>query len=348
MRVRLPFPVNCSRVLQGKRSYQNGYVVFEDTFDVKEAEEKDTVLAAKVLYRGVVEEAYRVYEGQFYRPAETAWYDGKNLNKRYFPEDVDISELGALLVNGGDPLAPGEFMYEHSRLPKMLMEVRAHEVQRFENADQEIEKRRSLARRAYEEVALVIDGMLWMSIDEPHLIVKRPPRGFEGQTDIEITVSERRPTPGKRGGVLRDTPYEPPQLCPTFRVDRLDEMVDLIGDCRREDGVETHFILPELQVIRPEFFVYDDETDNLVRSADEVLSMTQAELRGATKSFVEAWHDVDVAVAKGLHSLEACSGEDIEAGLDLIASVSRNEKARKVASRALERFSLRAIGPTFR
>lgn len=349
MKVRLPFPVSCSRVLPGKRSYSNGYVVFEETFDVREAAEKDTVLAAKVMFGGVAEEAYRVYEGHFYRPASIGWYDTEELNKRHFPEDVDNRGLAAVLVNGGNPLAPGEFIYEYSRLTSMLREVRSHEVLRFDNADQEIERRRNLARVAYEEMALVIDGMVWMRIDEPHLIVKRPERGFfDGQTDIEITVSERRPVPGQLGGVLRQIPYEPPQLCPTFRLDRMEEMVDFIGECRREDGVETRFILPELHVLRPEFFVYDDETDNLVRSADQVLSMTQPELRGASKSFMEAWHDADVAVAKGLKSLEACSGEEIEAALDLIASASRNEKARKVASRALERFSLRAIGPTFR
>jgi len=348
MKVRLPFPVNCSRVLPGKRSYQNGYVVFEDMFDIKVVEEKDTVLAAKVMYRGVTEEAYRVYEGHFYRPAETAWYDGKNLKRRNFPEDVHHSELGALLVNGGESLAPGDFVYEYSRVPTMLKEIKSHEVLRFDNADQEIERRRNLARVAYENLGLVIDGMLWMRIDEPHLIIKRPIRGFDGHTDVEITVSERRQVPGQRGGVLRNVPYEPPRLCPTFRLDRLDEMVDFVSESRREEGVETQFILPELFVLRPEFFVYDDETDNLVRSADEVLSMTQPELRGASKPFVNAWHDVDVAVAKGLKSLEACSVEEIEAGLDLIASVSRNEPARKIASRALERFDLRTIGPTFR
>jgi hypothetical protein len=277
------------------------------------------------------------------------WYDSEEKNKRSFPEDLDSLEIAALLVNGGGPIKPGQWVYEYSRHVGIERTTKSHEVLKFENADLEIERRRNLARNAYEEMALVIDNMVWMRIDEPHLIVKRPQRGFyEGQTDIEIVVSERRPIPGQLGGVLRQIPYEPPQLCPTFRMDRLDEMVDFIGECRREDGLETQLTVPEIQVLRPEFFVYDDETDNMVRSADEVLTMTQPELRGATKAFMEAWHDVDVAVAKGLQSLDACSGEEIEAGLDLIAAVTANEKARKVAFRAFERFSLRSIGPSFR
>jgi hypothetical protein len=350
MKVKLPFPVDCWRVLPGKRSCQNGYVVFEDVFNVAEVSESDTVVAAQVLNRGTVEEVYRVFEGRFYRPAEIAWYNGKHLQTRNFPEDVDHLELGAVLVNGGKPLPPGDFVYEYSRYPSILKEVKAHEVLRFEDADQKIELRRALARTAYEEIALVIDGMLWMRIDEPHLIVKRPTRGFDNDlgTNLEITVSERRPVPGQRGGAVRNIPYEPPRLCPTFRMDRLDEMVDFIRDGRRESELETNFVLPDLQILRPEFFVYDDEADNLVRSADEVLDLTQGELRGASKTFLDAWHEVDVAVAKGLISLESCSGEEIETGLDLISSVSRNEKARKIASRALDRFSMRSIGPSFR
>lgn len=349
MKVRLPFLVECSRVEPGKRSYQRGYVAFEDAFDVKVVDERDTVVAAKVMYAGVAEQLYRLHEGKFYMPASRRWYDSEDMNRRTFPGDLDSSEIAALLVNGGGPIKMGQWTYEYSRLMGYERELKSHDVVKFYEADQEIERRRDLARMAYEEKTIVISGMAWMLIDEPHLTVGRPQRGFtDDQTEFEIVISERRPVPGERGGAFRQLPYEPPQLCPTFRLDRLAEMVEFIRDQRHQDGLETELKIPELQVLRPEFFVYDDETDNMVRSADEVLTMTQSELRGASKAFMDAWHDVDVAVAKGLKSLDACSGEDIEAGLDLIAATTRNEKARKVASRALERFSLRSIAPAFR
>ena len=349
MKARLPFLVDCTRVEPGKRAYQRGYVAFEDTFDVNVIDERDTAIAARLVHAGVTEQLYRLHEGRFYRPASDRWYDSEDKNNRNFPSDIDGLEIAALLVNGGGPIKQGEWLYEFSRLLGVERQIKSHEVVKFSDADQEIERRRELARKAYEDMTIIIDGMAWMQIDEPHLIVSRPQRGFtDDQVEFEIVVSERRPVPVERGGVFRQFPYEPPQLCPTFRLDRLDEMVDFIHEARQQEGLETKLKVPELQVLRPEFFVYDDETDNMVRSADEILTMTQPELRGATKTFVNAWHNVDVAVAKGLQTLEASTADDIEAGLGLIAAMTTNEKARRVASRALQRFSLRSIGPSYR
>jgi hypothetical protein len=348
MKVRLPFPVLCSRVLRGKRSYSEGYVVFEDTFDVKSVEAKDTVVVATIMHAGVAKEVYRFHEGYFYRPA-CLWLSDFKETDGTFPDDGGNADLGALLVNGGGPLMEKEFLYEYSRLNSSLREVKSHDVLRFDNADAHIEHRRDLARIAYEELTLVIDGMAWARIDEPHFILERPLRGFaEDETTINIAVSERRPVPGQRGGFLRKSVYEPPSLCPTFRLDRLEEMTDFINECRREDGLETEVVSPELEVIRSEFLNYDDEADNLVRSADQVLDMSQSELRGASKAFVDAWHEVDVAVAAGLRSLDDFPSSDIESGLQTIGAISNNQKVKKVASRTLDRYSMRAIGPAYR
>lgn len=188
MNVTLPFPVVCSHVKSGKRSYNLDYVVFEDSFEVREVPASETVVAAKVMFDGVAEEVYRFHEGKFYRPASVSWSESET-GERNFPDDVSNLELGAALVNGGKPLVPGE-----------------------------------------------------------------------------------------------------------------------------------------LYVLHPELFNYDDEADNLVRSADQILTMTQTELRGATKSFVDAWHDMDVAVEKGLKSLEQCVTDDIERGMAILQTGSKNNK----------------------
>jgi hypothetical protein len=352
MKISLPFPINCSHSLPGKRATATANVQFEKEFEIAEVSIGDTILAARSYNDALrIDIEYRFHEGSFYRPANDtgkAWLATDLLK----PTAGYERNYANLLANLDVAQAVG-WEWEWSMISLYhpasgFKHLKESSIGKLYDADAEIAKTTGFVRQAVQDRALVIDGNVWIKIDEPHLIARLPDRPQMEIGSVSIAVNEQLLRPNKKSGIRRGHVYRPPAEEPCFRLDRIDDFKDYLVERRKKLNLETKVLFDtEIDLIAPDLLTFDDESDNLARTGDGILTIVQAELRGASLNKHHAWHELDEMVGNAFKDLRSVNADKLNDATGKLASFAVSADAKQMAVDAAERFEMRPMGAAF-
>lgn len=353
MKITLPFPIYCSHSMPGKRATVTANVQFEKELDVAEIGISDTILVARAHSDAKhIDIEYRFHEGSFYRPANDTgkpWPVADILK----PTPGYERNYGNLLVNLDVPQTVG-WQWEWSTISLYhpasgISHMKESSVGKVYDADVEAARITGFIKQAVEQRALIIDGNVWIKVDEPHLVARLPDRPQMETGKVMISVNEQLLRPNRKSGIRRNHVYRPPAEEPCFRLDRLEDFQDYLTERRRKANLETKFEFDtQIDLISPDVLRFDDEADNLARTGDGILTMVQAELRGSSLEKLKAWHNLDELVGKAFKDLKAVDADELNEATEKLANFASNADVKQMASDAADRFAVRPMDSSYR
>lgn len=344
MRILAPVPVFGKFSNSPDRRIAPGLGFCNRWFEIPEYSASDAPVVVKVSIQPRTEFSYRWMDGKFYRQpfGYPQSFDTSVVTKTTIESNiVPFRKLAEVLLQ---PNIEQSGVYEYERL------IDAHkinaEVHRWLDAEEETARMIERAKIAYEDRCVMIDGEMWMQVDEPRWTVNLQRAHHHGNSSFAyFQLMDHQPVPGKPGGIGKRWDYVHPYERPTYRLDRLDEMKDYVADRDRASGLTNCWISDSrlVDIIIPDFLTFDDEKDNVVRTGDFVLSEMQAELRGKSLAVVTWWGELDQKVSSALKNADDADCEGIMSLMQAVAENCRSPRAIQAAMDAKARYALRPM-----
>jgi hypothetical protein len=198
---------------------------------------------------------------------------------------------------------------------------------------------RRAAVRAYQSCR-IIDGVPYRPCTEPRYLA----RFRMGEVQVNIGFDEIQH--GKAVGLKKEEEYEPPMELASFRLDRHADLMDYI-DSRVAKDLE-RIVIGDLDVDIHDFnaLAYDDEANDLVRSASWIIADNYQHLLSATDEAILAW----AQLKKNIGRLQRSGGDDLGEGLAQAlrdySSFAMSKDSRAAIVDATDRFDMRPVGLT--
>ena len=197
-------------------------------------------------------------------------------------------------------------------------------------------------RSAYES-AIIVEGEVFRRCEEPHFVLS-----FEEEYDpdrliVRVNVFVEPYVQGQLSGVRAEAyPHEAWER-PTLRIDRHDDLEDLI-DLYTRPRSDVVAMIPEApKVIIDPLFLYSDEVDMLQRTATGVLSEGHSELLWVSTDRIHQWARLKDAISAVQGTFEHHAMEELNASLKAYGDTLDDEVRIAIIKNASERFDMRPV-----
>ncbi|TLX16538.1 hypothetical protein [Rhizobium sp. MHM7A] len=186
----------------------------------------------------------------------------------------------------------------------------------------------------------IIDGIPYRPCAEPRYVARF--RFSYVQIDIRFDEIAH----GKALGLKKEEEYEPPMELASFRLDRHDDLVDYV-DSRVAKNFERS-VIGDLEVILNDMgaFQYDDEANDLIRSASWIIEEDYQYLLTASDKATLAWAELKRDIGQLRRSGEADLGDDLTQALRDYHPFAMSEDSKTAIVDATNRFDMRPVGMT--
>jgi hypothetical protein len=203
--------------------------------------------------------------------------------------------------------------------------------------DDERAFRQRAAIQAYQSCR-IIDGVPYRPCAEPRYVARF--RWSYVQIDLCFDAIEH----GKALGLKKEEKYEPPMGLASFRLDRYDDLRDYVGS-RVADNFE-RFVIGDLEVVLKDLsaFQYDDEANDLIRSASWIIEKDYQYLLSASDEATVAWAELRKKIGQLRRSGDAYLGDDLTQVLMDYLPSALSEDCKAAIVDATNRFSMRPVG----
>ncbi len=197
-------------------------------------------------------------------------------------------------------------------------------------------------RSAYES-AIIIEEEVYRRCDEPHFVLS-----FEEEYDpdrliVQIDVNVEPYVQGQLWGVRAETyPHEAWER-PTLRIDRHDDLEDIIELYTRGRTDVEFVLLAAPQINIDPILVYEDEVDMLQRTSTGVLTEGHGELLWVNTNTIHRWSHLKDAITAAHENPSAHEMEELNASLRAYGELLEDEPRKAIIEKSTERFDMRPI-----
>ena len=203
--------------------------------------------------------------------------------------------------------------------------------------DEQREMMKRAVQKAYQSCR-IIDGVPYRPCAEPRYIA----RFHYSYVQIDIQYDEIEH--GRALGLKKDEEYEPPMVLATFRLDRYDDLLDYV-DSRVERNIE-RVVVGNLKVDLKDFnaISYDDEANDLVRSASSIIADDHQYLLAASDDATLAWAALKRTVSQLRLADENTLGDGLAQALQIYSPYAISDESKAAIVDATTRFDMRPVG----
>jgi len=344
---------------RGRRTaHEEGYVTYLVDVNIPELDDDAAPVVAEIKQFGATIPV-RKYADQFYVPLIEQSTEGQvvlefdHLKRANWPDysGALVQMLRSALNDGGasDMSAPYGYWAHQNMFTSLkgsdggghAVYVPEADVRWSTVTEEDRVARERTAISAYQSCR-IIDGILYRPCAEPRYVAKMR----WGYVQIDICFDEIEH--GKALGLKKEEEYGPPMELASFRLDRYDDLGDYL-DARATKNFE-RYVIGGLDVTLNDLsaFTYDDEANDLIRSAIWIIEEDHQFLMKASDDAILAWAELKRKVAHLIEPAEADLGDDLAQALRDYHPFALSEDSMAAIVDATHRFDMRPVGLTRR
>jgi hypothetical protein len=197
-------------------------------------------------------------------------------------------------------------------------------------------------KEAYEK-AIIVGHEVYRRCEEPRFVLsfeeEYDPERLIVQVDVEIEPQVPAAFSGVRGDIYPHEAWERPAL----RIDRYDDLGDLIEVYARKHANLTLQFPSAPEIIIDPLLLYNDEADMLQRTAAGLMSDGHCELMWVDTDVIHRWAHLKESISVVHGDPSEQNMEALNASMKAYGNVVGDETRREIIEKATSRFDIRPV-----